>query len=321
MMDPLSEVLRLVRLTGGVFLDARFTAPWCVTAQLAPEDCKPFLTAPALLIAYHFVIDGTLLLGLGDAPPARIDAGEIVILPRNDGHTLASAPGLNPVSADGLIQSGADGGLAQIDHGGGGTPTHIICGFLGSEEAKNPLLATLPAVLKINVRQGTSRDWVEASVKFAARELAEGKFASSSVMTRLSELLFVEAVRNYASTLDDTKIGWLKGLTDPYVGRALALLHSRIAAPWTAEMLAAEVALSRSAFNERFTALVGMPPIRYLTYWRLQTAKERLREGRATIAQIAHTVGYDSEVAFNRAFKREFGLPPARWRAAQPVEA
>lgn len=321
MMDPLSEVLRLVRLTGGVFLDARFTAPWCVTAQLAPEDCKPFLTAPAQLIAYHFVIDGTLLLGLGDAPPARIDAGEIVILPRNDGHTLASAPGLNPVSADGLIQSGADGGLAQIDHGGGGTPTHIVCGFLGSEEAKNPLLATLPPVLKIDVRQGTSRDWVEASVKFAARELAAGKFASSSVMTRLSELLFVEAVRNYAATLDDTKTGWLKGLTDPYVGRALALLHSRIAAPWTAEMLAAEVALSRSAFNERFTALVGMPPIRYLTYWRLQTAKERLREGRATVAQIAHAVGYDSEVAFNRAFKREFGLPPARWRDTQPVEA
>lgn len=321
MMDPLSEVLRLVRLTGGVFLDARFTAPWCVTAQLAPEDCKPFLTAPAQLIAYHFVIDGTLLLGLGEAPPARIDAGEIVILPRNDGHTLASAPGLNPVSADGLIQSGADGGLAQIDHGGGGTPTHIVCGFLGSEEAKNPLLATLPPVLKIDVRQGTSRDWVEASVKFAARELAAGKFASSSVMTRLSELLFVEAVRNYAATLDDTKTGWLKGLTDPYVGRALALLHSRIAAPWTAEMLAAEVALSRSAFNERFTALVGMPPIRYLTYWRLQTAKERLREGRATVAQIAHAVGYDSEVAFNRAFKREFGLPPARWRDTQPFEA
>jgi len=179
----------------------------------------------------------------------EITAGEIVILPRNHGHTLGSAPGLAPVNADDLIQAGADGGLARIAHGGGGEPTHIVCGFLGSEEAHNPLLATLPPVLKIDVRQGTSRDWVEASVKFAARELAEGKFASSSVMSRLSELLFVEAVRNYASTLDDAQTGWLKGLKDPYVGRALALLHSRIAAPWTAEMLAAEVALSRSALQ------------------------------------------------------------------------
>ncbi len=321
MIDPLSEVLRAVRLSGGVFLDARFTAPWCVTAQLAPEDCKPFLNSPAQLIAYHFVIEGSLLLGLDGGAPVEVVAGEIVILPRNDGHTLASGQGLVPVRADGLIQPGADGGLARIAHGGGGEPTHIVCGFLGSEEIHNPLLATLPPVLKIDVRQGTSRDWIEASVKFAARELADGKFASSSVISRLSELLFVEAVRNYASTLDDAQTGWLKGLKDPYVGRALALLHGRIAEPWTAEMLAAEVALSRSAFNERFAALVGMPPIRYLTHWRLQTAKERLREGRGSITQIAHAVGYDSEVAFNRAFKREFGLPPARWRNTHPVQA
>ncbi|HET7154544.1 MAG TPA: cupin domain-containing protein, partial [Hyphomicrobiaceae bacterium] len=199
MLDPLSEVLRAVRLTGGVFLDARFTAPWCVTAQLAPEDCKPFLSSPAQLIAYHFVIEGSLLLGLEGSTPVPVAAGEIVILPRNDGHILGSAAGLAPVKADDLIQAGADGGLARIAHGGGGQSTHIVCGFLGSEEAHNPLLATLPPVLKIDIRQGTSRDWVEASVKFAARELAEGKFASSSVMSRLSELLFVEAVRNYAS--------------------------------------------------------------------------------------------------------------------------
>ena len=181
----------------------------------------------------------------------------------------------------------------------------------------NPLLATLPRVLTLDVRQGTSRNWVEASVRFAARELAEGRFASSSVMSRLSELLFVEAVRNYASTLREEETGWLKGLQDPNVGRALALLHGRIDAPWTAEMLAGEVALSRSAFNDRFTSLVGMPAIRYLTLWRLQVAKERLRQGRGTIAQIAHLVGYESEAAFNRAFKREFGHPPARWRAMQ----
>ena len=317
MIDPLSEVLRSVSLIGGVFLEARFTAPWCVSSQIAAEDCRPFLAVPAQIIAYHFIIEGRLLVQLDADPPLEISAGEIVLLPRNEGHTLASASGLNPINAHDLIQPAADGGLVQISHGGGGEVTHLVCGFLGSEEVYNPLLATLPRVLTLDVRQRTSRDWVEASVRFAARELAEGRFASSSVMSRLSELLFVEAVRNYASMLREEETGWLKGLQDPNVGRALALLHGRIDTPWTAEMLAGEVALSRSAFNDRFTSLVGMPAIRYLTLWRLQVAKERLRQGRGTIAQIAHAVGYESEAAFNRAFKREFGHPPARWRAMQ----
>jgi AraC-like DNA-binding protein len=317
MIDPLSEVLRSVRLIGGVFLEARFTAPWCVSSQIAAEDCRPFLAVPAQIIAYHFIIEGRLLVQLDADPPFEISAGEIVLLPRNNGHTLASASGLNPINAHDLIKPAADGGLVQISHGGGGEATHLVCGFLGGEEVYNPLLATLPRVLTLDVRQGTSRNWVEASVRFAARELAEGRFASSSVMSRLSELLFVEAVRNYASTLREEETGWLKGLQDPNVGRALALLHGRIDAPWTTEMLAGEVALSRSAFNDRFTSLVGMPAIRYLTLWRLQVAKERLRQGRGTIAQIAHLVGYESEAAFNRAFKREFGHPPARWRAME----
>jgi AraC-like DNA-binding protein len=317
MIDPLSEVLRSVRLIGGVFLDARFTAPWCVLSQITAEDCRPFLTTPAQIIAYHFIIEGRLLLELDGEPPLEINAGELVLLPRNDAHTLSSALGLKPVSADDLIQPAADGGLAQISYGGGGELTYLVCGFLASEEVHNPLIATLPRVLKLDIRQGGSRDWIEASVRFAARELTEGRFASSSVMSRLSELLFVEAVRNYASTLKEDETGWLKGLRDPYVGRALALLHGRIDAPWTAEMLARDVALSRSAFNDRFTSLVGIPAIRYLTLWRLQVAKEKLRQGRGTIAQIAHAVGYESEVAFNRAFKREFGHPPARWRQMQ----
>jgi AraC-like DNA-binding protein len=317
MIDPLSEVLRSVRLIGGVFLEARFTAPWCVSSQIAAEDCRPFLAVPAQIIAYHFIIEGRLLVQLDADPPLEIGAGEIVLLPRNDGHTLASAAGINPINAHDLIQPAADGGLVQISHGGGGEATHLVCGFLGSEEVYNPLLATLPRVLTLDVRHGASRDWVEASVRFAARELAEGRFAASGVMSRLSELLFVEAVRSYASTLSEEETGWLKGLQDPHIGRALALLHGRIDAPWTAEMLAGEVALSRSAFNDRFTSLVGLPAIRYLTLWRLQVAKERLRQGRGTIAQIAHAVGYESEAAFNRAFKRHTGATPgATARAA-----
>jgi len=173
---------------------------------------------------------------------------------------------------------------------------------------------TLPMVLKVDIRGDTSRELIEASVRFAAGELAEGRLASSSVMTRLSESLLTEAVRQYSSTLPEHDAGWLRGLKDPYVGRALALIHHKLAEAWSAESLATEVALSRSAFVERFTSLVGMPPIRYLTVMRLQTAKMNLRETSKSIAQLAYSVGYESAEAFSRAFKREYGVSPAQWR-------
>jgi AraC-like DNA-binding protein len=318
-MDPLSDVLRSVRLSGGVFLDVNFTAPWCVFAQITAEDCRFALAAPTQVIAYHFIINGRLLINVDDGPTIEVHAGEVVLLPRNDPHTLASAPGLASISARDLIQPSDDGGLARISHGGGGEPVHFVCGFLAGEGLYNPLIATLPRMLKLDAREGASRDWVEASVRFAASELTKGRIASSNVMSRLSELLLVEAVREYSSTLGDQVAGWLKGLTDPHVGRALALIHQDPSASWSAEALAKEVALSRSAFVDRFTTLVGVPPIRYLTVWRLQTARLNLRETRTTIAQLAHSVGYDSEEAFSRAFKREFGLPPSRWRDQQSI--
>lgn len=319
MIDPLSEVLRSVRLTGGVFLDVRFTAPWCVRSQIDPTDVRPLLATPAQLISYHCVTQGRMLVSVEGEPAIEVRAGEAVLLPRNDAHVLASEPGIEPLNGRDLVQPSADGGLARVVHGGGGEPTHMVCGFLGSQDLQNPLINTLPKILKLDVREGASRDWVEASVRFAASELTQGRLASSGVLSRLSELLLVEAVRNYASTLGDREKGWLKGLADPKVGQALALIHQRPSAPWSAAALAKEVALSRSAFVERFTALVGMPPIRYLTAWRLQTARLNLRETRMTIVQLAHSVGYESEEAFSRAFKRAFGLSPARWRNSAPT--
>jgi AraC-like DNA-binding protein len=249
----------------------------------------------------------------------EVEAGEIVLLPRNDVHTLASASGLKPTSARHLIQPSEDGGLARISHGGGGETAHLVCGFLGSEESYNPLIATLPRVLKLDVCEGVSRDWVEASVRYAASELTAGRFASSSLMSRLSELLFVEAMRQYSVTFRDHDAGWLKGVVDPQIGRALAAIHHKINLPWSADSLAREVSMSRSAFIDRFTTLIGMPPIRYLTIWRLQAAKLGLRETRKTIEQLAQEVGYGSGEAFSRAFKREFGLSPALWRDQRPV--
>jgi len=313
-MDLLSELLGSVRLTGGVFLDAQFTAPWCVTANMPPERSKPFLPNPVQLVGFHVVIKGELLVIFGDEPPIKARAGEMLLLPGNDGHIIGSAQGLKPVETGTLVRPSADGGPMRISHGGGGAPTHIICGFLGSEESYNPLIAALPRVLRLDLREGMARDWIETSVLFAANELAAGRMATSNVLSRLSETLLVEAVRQYSSTLADGSGSWLNGVKDPQIGRALALLHNKLDAQWSAESLAKEVAMSRSAFTERFTTLVGMPPIRYLTVWRMRTAKQHLREKRTAIAQLAHSVGYESEEAFSRAFKREFGISPGQWR-------
>jgi AraC-like DNA-binding protein len=317
-MDPLSDVLRSVRLTGGVFLDARFTAPWSVSGNMSAEDCRAFLAspahAPAQIIAYHVVIAGKLLAAVEGEPAMEVSAGEIVLIPRNDVNCLSSAVGLEPRKARDLVRAPDGGGLPWIRHGGGGEATHIVCGFLAGDDAANPLIATLPRLLKVDIREATSRDWIEASIRFAAGELTRGRVADPGVMSRLAELLFVEAVRRYAETLPDDSAGWLRGLKDPQIGRALALIHQDIGASWSAESLAREVALSRSAFMDRFTGLVGMPPIRYLTVWRLQTARLRLRETSLSIGQLAHAVGYASEEAFSRAFRREFGVSPGRWR-------
>jgi AraC-like DNA-binding protein len=317
MPDPLSDVLRSVRLTGGVFLEANFTAPWCVAVRIGREDCLPFLADLSQVIGYHVVLEGRMLVRIQDEPPMELRAGEIVLFPRSDVHTLASAAGVAPISAAGLIQQSPEGGLLKIRHGGGREPTDIVCGFLGTQEAFNPLLATLPHMLRLDISKAASRDWVETSVRFAAAELIRGRLASSSVMSRLSEVLLVEAVREYVSTLGDREKGWLKGLSDPHIGRALALIHGDIAAPWSAEKLATEVALSRSAFMDRFANLIGTPPIRYLTVWRLEIAKRHLRESRMSIPQIAAAVGYESEEGFRRAFRREFDLWPAEWRDRQ----
>ncbi len=277
-VDPLSDVLHSLRLTGGLFLEAAFTAPFSVKTKVLPEAWQPFLAAPTQVIAYHVILEGTVLVSVDGQPPCEVHAGEIVLLPRNEGHTLASGIGLKTVTGLSLLETAEKRDLLHIAYGGGGKTTRMVCGFLGSEDLNNPLLQTLPRILKVDVREGSSYDWIEASVRFAATELANGKLTTSSVISRLSETLLVEAVRHYASAPTDSQMGWLKGLSDPYVGRALAIIHQDVMTPWSADTLAREVALSRSAFMERFSSLVGMPPFRYLTLWRLQTAKLQLRE-------------------------------------------
>jgi AraC-like DNA-binding protein len=313
-MDPLSDVLRTVRLKGGVFLDVELTAPWSVKSGIVADDCRPLLQSPAQLIAYHVLTEGRMLISAAGETPIEIAAGEIVLLPRNDDHIIGSESGITAVLGRSLVTPSPDGGLARVRSGGGGAPTKMVCGFLGTDEAFSPLIASLPRVLKLDVKGLASRGLIEASLAFAVSELVQGQVAASSdVMSRVSELLFVEAVRLYAEQ-SDAKEGWLRGLKDPQIGKALALLHGDIAASWTAEGLAKEVALSRSAFMNRFTQLVGQPPMQYLSDFRQQTAQRLLTDTTLNIIQIASRVGYDSEKAFSRAFKRAAGVAPSHWR-------
>ncbi|WP_316367050.1 AraC family transcriptional regulator [Candidatus Thiodiazotropha sp. CDECU1] len=314
MQDPLSDVIHAASITGAVFLKANFTAPWAIYSQVTPEDCAPFLDIPAHVIAYHLVIEGSLFVEIEGNSPIEVSTGEIILLPKNSMHILSSKPGVSPTEADELIIPAEGDQLAQINYGGGGEATTIYCGFLASDISRNPLFDSLPDFIKLDITQDITKDWIEASVQLAAKQLIKGELASSSMMSRLSELLLTEAVRTYSQQRSDID-GWIMGLTDKKIGRALALIHGQLNEPWSNDLLANEVAMSRSAFVDKFTSLVGTPPIRYLMLSRLQSAKSLLQETNQTLAEISHQIGYESAVAFNRAFKREVGIPPAQWRS------
>lgn len=318
-MDALSDLIRVIRLTGGVFLDARFSAPWSVYSHVEPEECRPYLPEARQIISFHYVVEGSLFVTVEGEAPHPLRAGDIVLLPRNDTHVLGSAPDVPPVHVH--VDPAGDGELMRLEHGGGGDRAHVVCGFLGSEVVSSPLLATLPRLLLHNVAKSGAGEWIASSFQFAARGISTSQVGAASLISRLSELLFIEALRGYVESLPSGQQGWLAALRDPFVSRALALLHARPDQAWTAEQLAGLVGLSRSAFAERFTTLIGQPPMQYLGQWRMQLAAQRLRASRDPLARIAADIGYDSEAAFSRAFKRQYGEPPAAWRAARAARA
>jgi hypothetical protein len=291
----------VAHLTGGVFLHAEFFAPWCMAARVEPEHCAPFLCPASHLIPYHYVVEGELHVRINDedAEEFLIGPGDVVLFPHNDLHLLGSDIGLPPVKGSDIIQPPKDDGLFSINHGGNGARTRVVCGFLGCDSADgNPVISTLPSVIKLNAEEGGAAEWIRSTFQYAAAEVAAGRPGSETVLAKLSELLFVEAVRRYADTLPEGQTGWLAGLRDRYVARR-------------------EVGLSRSALAERFTRLIGMAPMHYLANWRMQVAAQELRNTGASLANIANTVGYESEAAFSRAFKKTFGTAPATWRRSK----
>jgi AraC-like DNA-binding protein len=313
-MDTLSDVLRVMRLTGGVFLDARFTAPWSLVTNVQPEKMKLFLASATQIIGFHYIVSGRLIVHVLGGPPSELKAGELILLPRNDLHVLASARDLKSERANDIVLTDSGAGIWQLNYGGGGDETHVVCGFLGSDSTFNPVIAALPPLLTLNVAETPGGAWIAESFAFAAQHLASGAAGGATIIAKLSELMFVEAVRCYVEILPADETGWLSGLRDPAISQALALMHTQPQRDWSAEELAQAVNLSRSTFADRFTHVIGQPPMRYLTAWRMQIAAHKLRETRRTIAQISFDVGYESEAAFTRAFRREFGQPPSAWR-------
>lgn len=319
MEDTLNSFLRTVRLSGGVFLSSDLGAPWSVAAAVTEQECLAFDLQPRHIVAYHFVVGGEMYVAVGDQPPMNVAAGEIVMLPQNDTHILSSAPGLPPMIGKSAMPMPVRG-VSRIRLGGNGERCQVLCGFLSSDEF-NPLFMTLPKILKIDVGSLGNGGWIQTSMQFAIAELEQGHEASSNLMSRLSELLFIEAVRSYARTMDSMETDWLRMPNDPQIGRVLSMIHRSIADDWTVDGLAREAGLSRTAFFNRFTAVTGQPPMSYLKAWRLQQARRNLLEGRESIAQIGHAVGYSSEEAFSRAFKKAYGVAPGHVnkRATSPA--
>lgn len=316
-MDALSDVLRVVRMKGGLFLRAEFSAPWCISSQLGPDDCALFLKGARHFVQYHYVIEGRFLARCGDGPVQQIGPGQVIMTPHNDTHYMGTDLGVAPTPSSQLAVVPPDGGLWQIHHGGGGETSRIVCGWLGCDLVKgNPLIDALPPMLVFDTNDARAPSWIRGTLDFAAGEISAGRAGSETVLAKLSELLFVEALRRYVDALPPDQTGWLAGIRDQFISRALARLHADVARPWTVDDLGRQIGLSRSALADRFSAVMGETPMRYLARWRLQVAAHMLQTSDASVAQVAEQVGY-TEFAFSRAFKREFGAAPASWRRAE----
>jgi AraC-like DNA-binding protein len=313
-MDALSDVLRVVKLTGGVFLNAEFTAPWCVLDRMMPNDFTKFVGHAEHVVLYHYIIKGAMRARVADGPVLDLGAGDAVMLPHHDYHYIGSDLSIKPTNSSKFVPAEGEG-LRRIIHGGGGEQCEIVCGYLATDRIEgNPLFATLPSILPFYARESPGADWVRSTFQFAANEIASGRPGSDSVLAKLSELLFVEAVRRYVEALPSEQTGWLSGLRDTHISKALTLIHARIAERWTVEGLSREVGMSRSAFAERFASLIGESPMSYVSRWRMNVAAHTLRNSQVSVARIAESVGYESEAAFSRTFRQVIGVPPGAWR-------
>jgi len=313
-MDVLSEVLKVVKLEGAVFFNAEFSAPWCLSSS-GSIGMAPFLSPfPGHLILYHLLTEGHAYAKLPQGRREELNAGDIVILPHGDAHFLGNGSA-KPVDSFKTFAKNLSQGLKVARFGGGGEITKFVCGYMACDPRLSEVfLAGLPKIFKVHVADEPSGHWLQNSIRFTVGEASGSNAGSSLVLAKLSEVLFVETLRRYINALPPNHTGWLAGTRDPAIGQALALLHKDPAHPWTISDLARRTGLSRTRLVERFGHFVGKAPMTYLAQWRLQLAAEMLQSTDAGVAEVAAEVGYGSEAAFSRAFKREFNCPPAQFR-------
>ncbi len=316
-MDAFSEILSGVKLNGAVFFSAEFSAPWGFSSPASKIMAETIAPAAAHLILYHLVIEGGAVVELEDGESMSLGPGDVVIFPLGDPHHMSSgADAKRPFPNYGITPKIRARDLTPLRAGGGGRVSRFVCGYMTCDPyLGRPILNGLPPVFKVNVRADASGHWLESSILHLVDESASGRMGSEAMLAKLSEALFVDTLRRYVDALPEQQHGWLAGARDPIVGKSLGLLHSQVAYPWTIADLADKVGISRSALAERFTRYLSEPPMTYLTRWRLQLAARSLTRTSRGVADIATDIGYESEAAFSRAFKREFGQPPGRYRS------
>ncbi len=318
-MDAFSDILSGVKLNGAVFFNAEFSNPWGFASNGGERVASVFHLGGTHLILFHLVVQGGASVELENGQKLDLAPGDVVILPHGIPHLISSDNGARrPYPDYGIVDKIKAHDLSPLCAGGGGEVTRFVCGYTTCDPyLSRPILNGLPNVFKVNIRTDSSGQWLENSILHLVEEAASGAVGSEAMLAKLSEALFVDILRRYVAALPEQQTGWLAGTRDPIVGKSLGLLHSRVAHPWTIADLADSVGISRSALVERFTRFVSEPPMAYLTRWRLQLAARSLERTSRGVAEIAADVGYESEAAFNRAFKREFGAPPATWRRDQ----
>jgi AraC-like DNA-binding protein len=316
-MDAFSDILTGVKLRGAVFFTAEFSAPWGFSAPASRILAQTVAPSAEHFVLYHLLIDGSSFVEMEGGQSVTLTPGDIVIFPHGDSHHMSNGKGTKPPFTNyGITPKIKARDLSPLRAGGGGAVSRFVCGYMSCDpHLSRPILNGLPPVFKVNIRTDSSGHWLESSIMHLVEEAASGRVGSEAMLTKLSEALFVDTLRRYVDGLPEQQTGWLAGARDRIVGRSLALLHGRVTHPWTIANLADEVGISRSALVERFNRYLSEPPMAYLTRWRLQLAAESLKKTSRGVAEIAADIGYQSEAAFSRAFRREFGQPPGRYRS------
>ena len=320
-MDALSDVLKAVRLSGAVFFDIHAAEPWVAETPLGRSVVHAMFPGSEHMISYHVMLEGSCWALVEGEAPVQLSAGDVIVFPHGDTHVLTSTPGMRKKPTLSMYRRPTEGHLPFTISMGpvaaaaaepAGSQARFVCGFLGCDARPfNPLLTALPRVIRVS---DDANGTLSSYVRFALAESKVPRIGGESVLGRLSELMFLHVVRRYLEGLPPEHTDWLAGLRDEPIGRALAALHRNPARAWTLQSLAREAGVSRSVLAERFTQFVGHPPIEYLTSWRMQLAANQLRSSTESIAEIANRVGYESEAAFSRAFKKAVGAPPSEWR-------